>query len=272
MTGNTPKRAIDQLYLQIGTYVCRFCQEARVFLGFIGELALSAKKFIRHPLKLNWRTVLYYCDACGSDAVPIMSLLGTLVGVILALQGIVQLSRYGVEGYIVNLVAAVMVTELAPLMTAIVLAGRSGSAFASEIGTMQANEEVDAIITMGLDPIGYLIIPKILALVIIMPCLTIFADVCGIIGGMLISINKLDLSTTEYFNRTLEVVEPIDLFQGLFKSMFFGFIVGAIGCMKGYYAERDSSGIGRSATSAVVTGIFLVVLCDALFTTIFSSF
>ncbi len=265
------RRALDQLYLQIGDALCSLWRELRLFLGFTGEIVLSIRKFIRNPFNFNWRAVFYYCDTCGSDAVPIMSLLGTLVGVILALQGIVQLSRYGVEGYIVNLVAAVIVTELAPLMTAIVLAGRSGSAFASEIGTMQANEEIDAIITMGFDPIAYLVIPKIMALVIIMPCLTIFADVCGIAGGMLICINQLDLSATEYFARTLEVVKPIDLFQGLFKSMFFGFIVGAIGCMKGYYAERDSSGIGRSATSAVVSGIFLVVLCDAVFTAIFSS-
>ncbi len=242
-----------------------------MLFGFTGELVLVAKKFIRHPGKINWRAVLYNADTCGSDAVPIISLLGLLVGVILAFQGIVQLGRYGVEGYIVNLVGAVIVTELAPLLTAIVLAGRSGSAFASELGTMQANEEVDALFTLGFDPVGYLVFPKIIALIIVLPCLTIFADVCGIIGGMLVSCEKLDISATEYFSRTLEVVKPIDLFQGLFKSVFFGVIVAVIGCMKGYYTERDSQGIGRSATSAVVTGIFLIVVCDAIITGIFST-
>lgn len=264
-------KSFNQIYLQIGNTACSFCQEFIVFFGFIGDILLAARKFVRKPGQLNWRSVLYYADICGSDAVPIISLLGLLVGVILAFQGIVQLSRYGVEGYIVNLVGAVIVTELAPLLTAIVLAGRSGSAFASELGTLQANEEVDALFTLGFDPIGYLVFPKIMALVIVLPCLTIFADVCGIIGGMLVSCEKLDISATEYFSRTLEVVKPIDLFQGLMKSTFFGIIVAVIGCMKGYYAERDSQGIGRSATSAVVTGIFLIVLCDAVITGIFSS-
>lgn len=265
------EKPFNQLCLQIGDKACSFCREFIVFFGFTGDIAFAVRKFARRPRQLNWRSVLYYADTCGSDAVPIISLLGLLVGVILAFQGIVQLGRYGVEGYIVNLVGAVIVTELAPLLTAIVLAGRSGSAFASELGTMQANEEVDALITLGFDPIGYLIFPKIVALVIVLPCLTIFADVCGIVGGMLISCEKLDISATEYFFRTLEVVKPIDLFQGLLKSIFFGVIVAVIGCMKGYYAERDSQGIGRSATAAVVAGIFLIVLCDAVITGIFSS-
>jgi phospholipid/cholesterol/gamma-HCH transport system permease protein len=265
------EKSFNQLCLQIGNTACGVCREFITFFGFSGDIALAAWRVLRRPRHLNWRSVLYHADTCGSDAVPIISLLGLLVGVILAFQGIVQLSRYGVEGYIVNLVGAVIVTELAPLLTAIVLAGRSGSAFASELGTMQANEEIDALFTLGFDPIAYLVFPKIVALVIVLPCLTIFADVCGIIGGMLISCEKLDISSTEYFSRTLEVVKPIDLFQGLLKSIFFGIIVAVIGCMKGYYTERDSQGIGRSATSAVVTGIFLIVLCDAIITGIFSS-
>ena len=170
----------------------------------------------------------------------------------------------------VSLVGTVIVNELAPLVTAVVLAGRSGSAFAAELGTMKTNEELDAMVTMGFDTGRFLILPKVLALLMALPGLTIIADICGIIGGMLVVCGQLNITVPEYVNSALQVIKPIDLTQGLFKSFVFGFIVAAIGCHKGISSGRDAQGVGRSATSAVVTSIFLIVLADALLTAVFA--
>ncbi|MFA7231360.1 MAG: ABC transporter permease [Victivallaceae bacterium] len=260
----------DKLFEKISSILHRVYREIITFLSFTGELALAMTDAVRHPRKVKWRTTTYYMDIAGSDAMPITALLGTLVGVILAFQAIVQLSRQGVESYVVNLVGTVIVTELAPLITAIVLAGRSGSAFAAEIGTMNATEEIDAMVTLGLVPSRFLIVPKVLAMIVIMPCLTIIADVCGILGGMIIVCNRLDMSAMEYYYKTIEVIKPVDLFQGLFKSLFFAVIIAAIGCMKGMGSDRDTQGVGRAATSAVVTAIFLIIVVDAVITALFS--
>ena len=263
-------KQIKQLCAQVGTASCLVCSEAVNFAKFTGDMTLAFADAIRHPGKIKWRTTTYYMDICGSNAVPIISLLGLLVGVILAFQAIVQLGRYGVESYVVNLVGTVIVTELGPLITAIVLAGRSGSAFAAEIGSMKAAEEIDAMITMGFDPNRFLIVPKVIAMLIITPGLTIFSDVCGIIGGLLIVCTKLNFSVAEYYFKTIEVVKPIDLFQGLFKSLFFAVIIASIGCLKGFDATKDAQGVGRAATSAVVTAIFLIIIADAILTSLFS--
>lgn len=261
---------LKQLCFQVGSAACAICAEMVRLAGFVGELALATLDAVRHPRKVKWRTTFYYMDACGSDAVPIISLLGLLVGVILAFQAIVQLGRYGVESYVINLVGTVIVSELGPLITAIVLAGRSGSAFAAEIGVMKAGEELDAMVTMGLPTSRHLIIPKVLALLVVNPGLTIIANICGIVGGMLVVCSKLDFTLTEYYFKVIEVVQPLDLFQGLFKSLFFAIIIASVGCMKGFDSSRDAQGVGRAATSAVVTAIFLIILTDAALTALFS--
>jgi len=264
------EKQLSQLFLQVGNGICIVCREAKVMLAFTGELLQALTDAVRNPRKIKWQTTFYYMDKSGSDAVPIISLLGFLVGVILAFQAIVQLSRYGVESYVVNLVGTVIVTELSPLITAIVLAGRSGSAFAAEIGTMKATEEIDAMVTMGFDPPRYLVVPKVLAMLVIMPCLTIFSDICGILGGMVITCSKLDLSATEYYFKTLEVIQPVDLVQGLFKSLFFAIIIAAVGCMKGLDAGKDAQGVGKASTSAVISAIFMIIVADAIITAAFS--
>jgi phospholipid/cholesterol/gamma-HCH transport system permease protein len=264
------EKQLSQLFLQVGNGICIVCREAKVMLAFTGELLQALTDAVRNPRKIKWQTTFYYMDKSGSDAVPIISLLGFLVGVILAFQAIVQLSRYGVESYVVNLVGTVIVTELSPLITAIVLAGRSGSAFAAEIGTMKATEEIDAMVTMGFDPPRYLVVPKVLAMLVIMPCLTIFSDICGILGGMVITCSKLDLSATEYYFKTLEVIQPVDLVQGLFKSLFFAVIIAAVGCMKGLDAGKDAQGVGKASTSAVISAIFMIIVADAIITAAFS--
>ena len=244
---------------------CQFCSFIRLSFSTIARV-------IRHPRRIRWRLVAFYMDSCGSDATPIISLLGFLIGVILAFQAIIQLGRFGVQNYVVNLVGTVIVTELAPLVTAVVLAGRTGSSFAAELSSMKNEEEIDALVTLGIDPGEYLLLPKFLAMVIVLPFLTIISDICGIAGGMAIVCSMLDVSIAEYINKCLEVIHVVDLTQWLTKSCFFGLIVSTIGCMKGMYSERNAHGVGNATTSAVVAAIFLIVVTDALLTACFGIF
>jgi len=263
-------RSIFDLCEQTGDAGYKLLREVAAIFRFLLDLCRMVRDALLHPGKINLQRVAYYLDNCGSDAMPIISMLGMLIGVILAFQAITQLGRYGVQSYVVNLVGTVIVNELAPLVTAVVLAGRSGSAFAAELGTMKTTEEIDAMITLGFDTGRYLILPKVLALLLALPGLTIIADVCGIVGGMLIVCGQLNITVPEYVNSVLQVIQPIDLSQGMLKSFFFGFIVAAIGCHKGISSGRDAQGVGKSATSAVVTSIFLIVVADALLTALFA--
>ena len=268
MKVRTP-RSLRELCLQIAESSIAIALEVCAFCTFFRQLRHAVFDAFRHPARIKWRSVSYYMDSCGSDAMPIIGLLGFLIGVILAFQAIVQLGRFGVEGYVVNLVGTVIVTELAPLVTAVVLAGRTGSSFAAELGSMKADEEIDAMFTSGFDIGRYLILPKFLALIVIMPGLTIISDACGIIGGMVIVCTMLNTSVAEYLLKSFEIIQPIDLTQGLVKSIAFAMIVASVGCMKGLNAERNAQGVGSSATSAVVTSIFLIVVVDALLTSLF---
>ena len=270
MGRNRHIRSLRALCLQIADASIEIWEELFGFLAFLRGLGRSIRDSLRHPLRIKWRSTFYYMDSCGADAMPIIGLLGLLIGVILAFQAIVQLSRYGVDSFVVNLVGTVIVTELAPLVTAVVLAGRTGSAFASELGLMKSREELDAMTTLGLDIGRFELMPKLLALVIVMPGLTIISDVCGIVGGMAVVCSQLNFSVAEYYYAAIQVIQPIDLTQGLLKSLFFGVIVAAVGCLKGLEADRDAQGVGRSATSAVVTSIFLIVVADALLTALFA--
>lgn len=262
--------SIPELCNDVGTAVLAMRDGVGHAAVFSVEIFCTICQALRSPRRIRWRSLFYYMDACGSDAMPITALLGMLIGVILAFQAIVQLGRYGVESFVVDLVGTVLVTELAPLVTAVVLAGRSGSAFAAELGTMKADEELDALTTFGFDPGRFLLFPKIAALLTVTPLLTVIADFCGVAGGLIVVCSRLDVTVLEYYYRTVEVVRVVDLGQGLIKSLFFGFIVAATGCLKGLNADRDAQGVGKAATSAVVTSIFLIVVTDALLTGLFS--
>ncbi|MDD3886152.1 MAG: ABC transporter permease [Victivallaceae bacterium] len=263
--------SLSLLCIQVADNAARIASECCAYCTFSRKMGGAVLDALRHPRRISWRSVAYYMDSCGSDAMPIISLLGFLIGVILAFQAIVQLGRFGVEGYVVNLVGTVISTELAPLVTAIVLAGRTGSNFAAELGSMKGSEEIDALVTMGFDVRRFLLTPKLLAMIVITPGLTIICDVCGIFGGMAIVCNMVNTSAAEYMGRTFEVIQPVDLAQGIVKSFVFAAIVATVGCMKGLNAERDAQGVGRSATSAVVTSIFLIVVTDAIMTALFST-
>ena len=264
-----PARSLRQLCLQIADGSISFIESICQYISFMRLVSHSALWILRHPSRIRWNLVTFYMDSCGSDATPIISLLGLLIGVILAFQAIVQLGRFGVQSYVVNLVGTVIVTELAPLVTAVVLAGRTGSSFAAELSSMKSDEELDALVTLGIDTGEYMLLPKFIALILVLPCLTIIADICGIVGGMAIVCSMLDVSISEYVNKCIEVIHVVDLTQGLTKSCFFGFIVATIGCMKGMYAERNAQGVGSSTTSAVVSAIFLIVVMDAVITALF---
>ncbi len=255
---------------QTGETVIRYWNDLGSCLRFIGEVTLILCSALCRPWRMRWRLVFYKMDCYGSQAVPIISLLGVLIGVILAFQALTLLGRYGVQSFVVNLVCSVIITELAPLMTAVVLAGRTGSAIAAEIGTMKTNEEIDAMETMGLASGSFLVTPNLLALLLVFPGLTIIADFCGTLGGWLIVQAKLDFSLREYYVQALEMVRPVDLIQGLVKSLLFGVIVGGVGCWKGLEAPRDAQGVGNAATQATVTSIFLIVIADAALTAVFS--
>ncbi len=263
-------RSLKELCLQIADTSIVICGEVCGFFRFFRQLLRSLLQSALHPFRVKWRSIFYYMDSCGSDAMPIISLLGLLIGVILAFQAIVQLSRYGADtSMVATLVGTVIVTELAPLVTAVVLAGRTASSFASELGLMKSREELDAMVTFGFDIGRFEVIPKVIALMFVMPGLTILSSTCGIIGGMAVVCVALKASMAEYLAKTFEVIQPIDLTQGLVKSMFFAVIVATIGCWKGISAERDAQGVGRATTGAVVTAIFLTVVIDAGITACF---
>ena len=258
-----------KLCLQVTDAVMKNISAIRQYCSFNSRMSQALLEAVKHPGAVKWRSVAYYLDVCGSDAMPIIALLGFLIGVILAFQAIIQLGRFGVESYVINLVGSVIVTELAPLVTAVVLAGRTGSAFAAELGTMKVNEELDAMTTFGIDLGRFLLLPKLLAMLLATPGLTIIADVCGILGGMMIVCSMLHFSLAEYIGRTCEIIQPVDLLQGMAKSVAFGAIVALVGCMKGLNAPRDAGGVGSSTTSAVVGAIFLIVVIDAVLTALF---
>lgn len=258
------------VFLTLGNAGHKFFCDCRDALAFLGELGAALAYAARNPRKVKWRETFYYMDVSGSDALPIIALLGFLVGIILAFQAVVQLQRFGVDSFVVDLVGVTIIRELGPLMVAIVVAGRSGSAFASEIGTMKVSEEIDAMVTMGFVPSRFVIVPKVLALITVMPLLTIFADIAGVAGGMAVAYFKLDISLRESYYRTLDVVNPIGITQGLIKSIIFAIIISTIGCMRGFQSKNDAQGVGRASTSAVVSGIFLIIIADALITALFS--
>jgi len=239
-------------------------------LYFIGDTVSALWHASRNPRKIRWREVFYYMDSCGREAVGIVSMICLMMGLILAFQSGVLMSPLGFNIYIVDAVGFSILKELGPLMVAMVCTGRAGSSFAAEIGTMKVNEEIDAMTTMGFNPSRFLVVPKILALVIVMPILTIIGNFFGLIGGSIVAKSNFDVDFIVYYERSIQVLNPIHLSEGLVKSVLFAFLVAAVGCLRGMQSKADAQGVGRSATSAVVSGIFLVILADVFLTIVFT--
>ena len=263
------KDDVLSLFETTGGAVLQIVDDLKSMVVYTGELLRNILYFIRKPGKLNRGEILYYTDKTGADAVPIVIVICFLMGAILAYQGIAQLSRFGLTVFVSNLVAFSIVRELGPLMVAIICTGRAGSAFASEIGTMKVNEEIDALTTMGIKPSRVLVIPKIAALMIVMPMLTIIGDIVGILGGALIVVVASNLSFYEYMHSIQQAMIPANIFESLSKSFVFAFFVAAVGCFRGLKAENDAKGVGNATTSAVVSGIFLIVIADAVLTFVY---
>ena len=203
---------------------------------------------------------------CGSQALPIVSLISVLVGLILAFVGAIQLSMFGAQIFVADLVGIAMVRVMGAIMTGIIMAGRTGAAFAAQLGTMQVNEEIDALKTMGISPMEFLVLPRMLALMLMMPLLCLYADLMGILGGMIVGVTMLDLSVMEYYQETKRALSLTNLWIGLFHSAVFGILVSLSGCLRGIQCGRSASAVGDATTSAVVTGIVSIVVATAIIT------
>ena len=239
-------------------------------LGHVGDFSAEIARAIRHPGKIRWRETFYYMDMCGSDALPIVSAICFLMGLILGFQGAIQMHRFGTDIFLADAVGLIIIKELGPLMVAMIATGRAGSAFAAEIGTMKVAEEISAMTTFGFVPSRFLFIPKLIAMVVTAPLLTVFGDIIGILGGMTVGYFQLGIPIAAYTNRTLVALNSTHLAESLTKSLVFAVLITVVGCVRGFESDSDAQGVGRSATSAVVTSILMIVLADTVLTALFS--
>jgi len=257
---------------QIGRSTRELAATLRVVLEFLGESARAFAAAVRHPRTVNWPDVLRQMERAGADGLPIVLLIGFLIGLITAFQAAVQLRQLGADRYVADMVALAVTRELGPLMTAIVVAGRSGAAIAAEVGTMRVSEEVDALKTMGICPHRFLVFPRVLAVMLMLPVLTLMADAAGITGGVVIALSELDVSLVGYLEATRSRLDLWDVSGGLIKALAFGFIIAIVACERGLATTGGAEGVGRSTTSAVVSIIFHLILVDTLFAVAFDMF
>jgi len=253
---------------QVGQAALGVWQDVQTLLTFVGELTVTVLRAVRHPRLVRWSDAWLIAERAGVDALPIIALIGFLLGLILAFQSAIPMRRFGAEIFVANLIGVSMLREMGPLITAIILAGRSGSAFAAELGTMKIREEIDALTTMGLEPVRFLVVPRVLAAVTMTPFLAVFANLFGLIGGAVV-MRSLGFPLVSYVNQILSAVTVRDLLGGLFKSLIYGIVVAGIGCLRGLQTTTGASEVGQSATSAVVSGIVLIAIVDGVFAVVF---
>ncbi|MEA3410540.1 MAG: ABC transporter permease [Pseudomonadota bacterium] len=241
------------------------------FLEFLGQTALAFSTFLRGKARYRPADFLLLLQEVGAQALPIVSLVSLLVGLILAFIGAVQLRQFGAEIYVADLVGIAMARQMGALMTAIILAGRTGAAYAAQLGTMQANEEIDALRTLGISPIEFLVVPRVFALVLMMPLLSAYAVLMGILGGALVCVTSFDISFMEYYNETIITIRMADFAAGMVYTVVFAVIVALSGCLRGIQSGRNASAVGVATTSAVVTAIVWIVVADAILTVLFDA-
>jgi phospholipid/cholesterol/gamma-HCH transport system permease protein len=260
----------DRGFLEsVGEKSLRVVERSRDLLGFLGELVLSFGRLLRGKATYLRSDLVQYIQEAGAEALPIVSLISFLIGMIFAFVGVMQLNNFGAGIYTADLVAVAMVREMAPIMTAIIMAGRTGAAYAAQIGTMKVNEEVDALTTLGMHPIDFLVTPRVLALVIMMPMLTLYGSLMGILGGAAVGLAMLDASLVQYITQTVNSVGLNSLLGGLFKSVVYGSLVAIAGCQQGMACGNSAMAVGQSTTRAVVMGIVLIVVSAAILTVIY---
>jgi phospholipid/cholesterol/gamma-HCH transport system permease protein len=245
-------------------------EQGSALLGFVGESTVALAGCLAHPSRWRWRAILYNIRSAGFDALPIVALLSFLLGIVVAYQGAGQLRQYGANIFVADLVGLSMLREFAPLMTAIIIAGRSGSAYAAQIGTMAVTEEIDAMRTIGIAPLELLVLPKIIALMIALPLLTVFADVMGVFGGMIMARSQLGVGFGEFAERLVKAVSVTSYAVGIGKAPMFAAIIAVVGCFQGFRTHGGADSVGRQTTRSVVQSIFLVIVADAMFSIAFS--
>lgn len=261
LTGKKP----SGIFVRIGENTINAFCDMRFMILFVGSVCLSFLHIIIHPKSLRIDDTFLSMQKTGVEALPIVGLISFLLGLIIAFMSSIQLRQFGADIYVASLVSVAMTYELGPIMTAIIVAGRSGSSFASEIGTMKVSEEVDALFTMGFDPVRFLVVPKVIASVIVVPVLTLFSDAFAILGGLVVGVFMLDLTTTAYMTQSIEALTLFDVFWGVMKSGVFALIIAGTGCMRGFQVKGGAESVGKATTSAVVTSIFLIILFDSMF-------
>lgn len=264
----TSERSHAGLAEEIGEATVEVWRDIQILVSFVGELGVGLAHAAIHPRSVRWRDALRVAEAVGVNALPIVALVSFLMGLIMAFQAAIPLRQFGAQLYIANLIALSILRELGPLMTAIILAGRSGSAFAAELGTMKVREEIDALKTMGLDPVRFLIVTRVVAAVCMTPLLTIFADLVGLMGGSVVMLS-LGFPLITYFHQVQYAVTYGSLVGGLVKSLVFGILVAGIGCLRGLQTKSGAASVGESTTSAVVSGIILIAIADGIFSVVY---
>ena len=238
-------------------------------LAFLGDMTLTFVRLFRMKVRFRAVDLFLLIQQSGAQALPIVTLISFLVGVILAFVGAVQLKQFGAQIYVADLVGIAMIREMGAMMTGIIMAGRTGAAFAAQLGTMKVTQEIDAFTTMGFSPLEFLVLPRVIALVLMMPLLCLYADFVGVLGGAAIGVGMLDLSWTTYFRETSNAIDLTDVFGGVFKSSVYGVLIALAGCLRGIQCGNSSSAVGDAATSAVVTGIVAIVVACGVFAVVF---
>ena len=249
-----------------GARAIEFYHSAIEMVNFIGEAFLAFLRLFGGRASFRRSDLFLLLQECGAQALPIVSLISLLLGLILAFVGAIQLKMFGAQIFVADIVGIAMVRIMGAIMTGIIVAGRTGAAFAAQIGTMQVNEEIDALQTLGISPMDFLVLPRMLALIVMVPLLCIYADIMGILGGLVVAVGMLDISTIEYFNRTREALNLTHFGIGLFHGAVFGVLVALAGCLRGMQCGRSASAVGEAATAAVVTSIVAIIVATAVIT------
>jgi phospholipid/cholesterol/gamma-HCH transport system permease protein len=264
--------AAPGMLARFGQQSWRSLLNALGMLSFLGENAIVLLRSLAQPRRIRWRPILHNLQTAGFEALPITGLLSFLMGIVIAYQGAEQLQRFGANIYVANLVGLSMVRELSPMLTAIIVAGRSGSAYAAQIGTMKVTEEIDALRTIGVGQLELLVLPKLLALILALPLLTVYTDVMGVLGGMVMARAQLDVSYSAYLGQLDDAISLSSYLIGIGKAPVFAVIIALVGCYQGFQVGGSADSVGRQTTISVVQSIFLVILTDALFSIVFSRF
>ena len=269
--GTAKPTGLPNLLTVVGETTVHLWGEVKELAHLVGECVFSIARFFRGQAHFRWSDCLHEMQQCGAMALPIVGLISFLVGLTLAYTGSIVVRQYGGDIWIADMVGLAVVREMGPMMAAIVLAGRTGAAFAATLGNMKANEEIDALTTLGVSPMDFLVMPRIVALFAMMPFLALYSDCLGLLGGMAIAASPpLNIPPTLYFAETQTIVDLSDINTGLIKAAMFGLLIGLAGCLRGLQAERSAAGVGLAATRAVVTAILLIIVADAVFAVMFN--